>query len=169
MIKVKANQPKLYGAIVQHTQGSVPQRTYQSQERNRGRTTHRRVQVFTPPPDVDPGWQGVGCVVQVARFGTRGSKPYATISYYISSLSPDAKKLVPAIRGHWSIENRLHWVKDVIYKEDSSPQTAGHAPLNLSVLKTWVLTLCRALGYESITEAVDSNRHNLTYLRSICT
>ncbi|NEO44053.1 MAG: ISAs1 family transposase [Moorea sp. SIO4A3] len=108
-------------------------------------------------------------MIQVARFGTRSNQPYSTISYYISSLSPHSKKLVSCIRGHWSIENRRPWVKDVIYSEDTSPQKAGYAPINLSILKTWVLTLIRANGYDSITEFIDSLGHNLTYLLSFCT
>uniref|UniRef100_A0A1D9FW06 Uncharacterized protein n=1 Tax=Moorena producens (strain JHB) TaxID=1454205 RepID=A0A1D9FW06_MOOP1 len=43
------------------------------------------------------------------------------------------------------------------------------APINLSILKTWVLSLIRANGYDSITESIDSLGHNLTYLWSICT
>ncbi|WP_353839156.1 hypothetical protein [Moorena sp. SIO4E2] len=70
-------------------------------------------------------------MIQVARFGTRSNQPYSTISYYISSLSPHSKKLVSCIRDHWSIENRLHWVKDVIYSEDTSPQKAGGCPHQL--------------------------------------
>ena len=71
------------------------------------------------------------------------------------------------IRGHWLIENSLHWggtdgkpaspygvpFKDVIYEEDISPQKAGLAPRNLSLLKTWVLTLLRTHGFDSIKAA----------------
>lgn len=54
----------------------------------------------------------------------------------ISVLYP--KAIADGIRGHWLIENQLHWVKDVILLEDISPQKMGFAPINISLLKTWV-------------------------------
>ena len=76
------------------------------------------------------------------------------ISYYLCSLSPPSRRLADGLRGHWLIENSLHWVKDVIYQEDISPQKAGFAPRNLSLLKTWVLTLLRTHGFDSIKAAI---------------
>ena len=52
----------------------------------------------------------------------------------MSSLSPNHPKLANLIRGHWQIENRLHWVKDVIQLEDNSPQKAVSAPINLFIV-----------------------------------
>jgi len=73
------------------------------------------------------------------------------------------------IRGHWQIKNRLHWVKDVIQLEDKSPQKAGSTPINLSLFKTWVLTLVRLHGYDSLTEAIAHLSHNVGYILSFCT
>lgn len=84
-------------------------------------------------------------------------------------MAPNSRQLELGIRQHWQIENRLHWVKDVVYEEDSSPQKAGMAPINLSLLKTWVLTLLRIHGYDSLTEAISSWSHNLKYILSCCT
>lgn len=95
----------------------------------------------------------MGCVIKVERSGTRGNTPYYRIGYYFSSLAPNSQRLAVGIRQHWQIENRLHWVKDVIYQEDSSPQKADMAPINLSLLKTWVLTLLRIHGYDSLRSA----------------
>jgi predicted transposase YbfD/YdcC len=55
----------------------------------------------------------VGCVIKVERSGTRGKEVYQSISYYLCSLSPSSRRLADGIRGHWLIENSLHWVKDV--------------------------------------------------------
>ena len=65
--------------------------------------------------------------------------------------------------------NSLHWVKDVIYEEDISPQKAGFAPRNLSLLKTWVLTVLRTHGFESMKSAISEISHNIGYLLSFCT
>ncbi len=115
--------------------------------------SYRKVEVFEPPKNLDPQWIGVGSVIKVERSGTRGNESYQRIGYYLCSLSPQSRRLADGIRGHWLIENSLHWVKDVIYDEDISPQKAGLAPRNLSLLKTWVLTLLRVHGFESIKSA----------------
>lgn len=169
LIQVKRNQLSLHGAIEAHSEISPPVQVHQSHEQCRTRITTRQIEVFEPPPDLDPDWQGVGCVIRVKRFGTRGSKPYHSLSYYICSLDARSRQLEAGIRGHWCIENRLHWVKDVIYREDTSPQKSGLAPLNFSLLKTWVLTLLRSLGFDSIRAVADQISHNLPFLLSICT
>ncbi|MFN6483435.1 MULTISPECIES: ISAs1 family transposase [unclassified Nostoc] len=67
--------------------------------------------------------------------GSRGGKPYHDIACYISSLICTAQEFAQGIRGHWGIENRLHWVKDVVLNEDRSTIHLGNAPANLSVLR----------------------------------
>jgi len=61
----------------------------------------------------------------------------------------------------WCHYSRLHWVKDVIFDEDKSPQRAGNAPINLSIIKTWVLSVFRIHGFESIKAAIDQVSHNI--------
>ena len=59
--------------------------------------------------------------IKVERKGYRKDKPYHQIVYYLSSCYQTAKKFSEKIQGHWGIENQLHWVKDVIFAEDTSP------------------------------------------------
>jgi predicted transposase YbfD/YdcC len=56
------------------------------------------------------------------------------IKYYLSSLAPEAEKLARLIRGHWGVENQCHWVLDVVFEEDQSSITEGHAPENLRII-----------------------------------
>ncbi|MCL2020627.1 MAG: ISAs1 family transposase [Betaproteobacteria bacterium] len=63
--------------------------------------------------------------------------------YYLSSLAPDADRLLRAIRAHWSIENRLHWCMDVVFADDQMRARTGHAAHNLAVLKHITLNLIR--------------------------
>ncbi len=82
-------------------------------------------------------------------------------------LPPNSSRLAKFIRQHWHIENRLHWVKDVIFDEDRSKQKSGKAPINFSIMKTWVLSLYRLHGFDSIESAIERFAHNLTALSSL--
>ncbi|MDZ4877543.1 MAG: hypothetical protein CLLPBCKN_006978 [Chroococcidiopsis cubana SAG 39.79] len=90
-------------------------------EKNRGRITCRIVRVFTDVTVIDLDWVGLQSLISVERIGSRHGKPYQQTNYYISSLFTSALEFAQAIRWHWGIENRLHWVKDVIFGEDAAP------------------------------------------------
>ncbi len=169
LVKVKANQPKLYQQIERESKQQIAKQTVEESEKTRNRQSSRKVEVFEPPKNLDPKWIGVGCVIKVERSGTRADEPYQSISYYLCSLPARSSRLAEGIRGHWLIENSLHWVKDVIYEEDVSPQKAGFAPRNLSLLKTWVLTLLRTHGFDSMKSAISEISHNIKYILSFCT
>ena len=55
--------------------------------------------------------------------------------YWLTSLAPEAERLLQLVRGHWGIENQCHWVMDVVYGEDGSRVRSGHAAQNLSLLR----------------------------------
>jgi predicted transposase YbfD/YdcC len=67
-----------------------------------------------------------------------------TDRYYISSAAMSAEEFYRCIRGHWSIENQLHWRLDVVFREDASLVSKDHAPENLNVLRKIALPLLRA-------------------------
>ncbi len=90
--------------------------------------------------------------IKVERYGERDGKEYDNCAYYISSLRENAQTFAQKIRGHWPIENQLHWVKDVIFKEDTLPLTDFQAVSNFSIIQTIALNLFRSLGFLSITE-----------------
>jgi hypothetical protein len=68
VIKVKANQPKLYQQIQQHTQQQEPSQSQTSKERTRDRQSERIIKVFAPPADLDLKWSEVGCVLHSAGY-----------------------------------------------------------------------------------------------------
>ena len=63
--------------------------------------------------------------------------------YYISSLPPETEYIGTAIRGHWGIENQLHWSLDVSFGEDKSKKSTGNAPQNFSLINKMALGLLK--------------------------
>ena len=63
--------------------------------------------------------------------------------YYISSLPLDAKLLAHAVRCHWHVENRLHWVLDVVFHEDLSRLRSGSGPQNMATVRHMAMNLLR--------------------------
>jgi predicted transposase YbfD/YdcC len=63
--------------------------------------------------------------------------------YYISSLEPDAARILEATRAHWEVENKVHWVLDVAFREDESRLRKGNGQENMAALRRWSLNLIR--------------------------
>ena len=84
------------------------------------------------------GLQSVGLVESVRRIGT---KTTTNKRYYLNSFSSDAQLFAHAVRKHWEVENNVHWVLDVTFKEDDCPVHSDHAPENLSQLRKMSLNL----------------------------
>ena len=79
------------------------------------------------------------------------------VTYAISSLPParaPARRLAPALRGHWGIENRVHYVRDVVFDEDRSQVRSGAAPQALAAGRNLAIALLRRAGYPCIAAAV---------------
>ncbi|MDF3055539.1 MAG: transposase family protein [Gammaproteobacteria bacterium] len=89
-------------------------------------------------------WLGLECFIKVESKREVGERVSIESRYYISSLKADAEKLGEAIRGHWRIENSLHWCLDVVFHEDNSRIRTGHAPENIALLRRFALSLLGA-------------------------
>ncbi|NEP28305.1 MAG: ISAs1 family transposase [Moorea sp. SIO3I6] len=161
VIAAKGNQKNLYKQIKLNTQKTQPISVDISREKRSDRLTTRTVSVFDDLRGISDEWIGLACLVKVERIGTRAGKPYQQLAYYISSKCLDAAQFAQGIRGHWGIENRLHWVKDVVLDEDSSRIQFGNAPANLSMIRSLVIAILRYHGYSSITTALRSIAHDL--------
>lgn len=88
-------------------------------------------------------WAGLKSIVMVESVRREQGKPTPQPErrYYISSLAPEASCLANAIRSHWSIENSLHWVLDVAFREDDCRVRTGHGDENLAVIRHLALSL----------------------------
>jgi predicted transposase YbfD/YdcC len=127
-----------------------------TEERCYGRAETRTVDVFDCLEGIASDWIGVSSFVRVHR-ETETKKGVTTeTAYFISSLPSTTKACIfnRGIRGHWQIENGLHYVKDVTFKEDASRIRTGQAPENMSLIRNIVLNILRAHDYQNMAQAV---------------
>lgn len=152
LITLKANQLNLYKHVEEVTKNSQPVSVDCDEDKSHGRHIIRLTSVFNVTHPFNTIWEHIKSYIKVERYGERDKKEYYNSAYYISSLVENAQTFAQKIRGHWKIENQLHWVKDVIFKEDTLPLTDFQAISNLSILQTIALNLFRGLGFLSITK-----------------
>jgi predicted transposase YbfD/YdcC len=88
-------------------------------------------------------WEGLRSVGMVEAVREIGGKKTVERRYYLSSLGLDATQFARAVRGHWGVENSLHWVLDVCLREDQSRARAGYAAENLATLRRLALNLLK--------------------------
>ena len=88
-------------------------------------------------------WEGLRSVALVESVREVKGKQSVERRYYLSSLPVDVAKLARAVRGHWKIENQLHWVLDVVFGEDQSRARTGHAAENLAATRRLAINLLR--------------------------
>jgi predicted transposase YbfD/YdcC len=168
LIAVKGNQPKLYATIQAEFELRSPDSCDDQTETVRDRITQRTVSVLSATADLAAVWTGVQSLIRVERTGVRGTEALHETMFYISSLTADARQLGEWIRAHWHIENRLHWSKDVVLKEDTAPLCSGNAPENMAILRTIAVNLLRLNGFASITQGIRAVAHDLDRLFSFC-
>jgi len=84
----------------------------------------------------------------------------------MSALSLDAAGFAQRLREPWHLEKRLHWVKDVVLKEDQAHLGDGHALTNFAIVRTIALNLLRQHGFDSITQGLRRMAHSIPGLFS---
>jgi predicted transposase YbfD/YdcC len=148
--------------------------THATVEKNHGRIERRRCRAIGDPAylafiDPDRAWPDLRSVVCIESTRRIGDAVSTEARHYLSSLPADAKALSAAIRSHWGIENRLHWVLDLAFHEDSNRANADHAPENLAIIRHIALNLLRSDPSRRI--GLKNSRFKAalsdTYLRSI--
>ena len=87
---------------------------------------------------------GLAAVAKVTASREIDGKSTTASRYYLLSKPLDAARLAEVVRTHWQIENRLHWVLDVVMDEDRSRARKDHAPENLARIRRFALNLLRA-------------------------
>jgi predicted transposase YbfD/YdcC len=158
VLALKGNQPTLHATVVTafaeaHATAvgawqPAEQDAAQTLDAGHGRVERRRYTALSDPDllaclDPTGAWPGLRSVVEVQADRRTAAPPASERRYYLSSLPPDAALLGQAIRAHWGVENRLHWVLDVQFGEDASAVRVGEAAHTFAVLRHLALNLIR--------------------------
>jgi predicted transposase YbfD/YdcC len=151
LLVLKANHGRAFEAVREHFErtcfgrGSGGRPVFDAFDEGHGRLVRRRVFVSPAAKDLEPlcGWPDLSAVLAVETIrGVNGAhKVEAEIRYFLTSCDDDPAVLVQAIRRHWSVENALHWVLDLTFREDDSRVRDRTAARNLALLRKIALNL----------------------------
>ena len=153
LIAVKDNWPNLHGEIERFF--AVPS----NDDLDRHATTdgdHGRIEIRRHVVSHDVAWlstdrrfpgeprfPGLAAIAMVEAEVERGGKTTLARRYYLSSALLDALSFARAVRAHWGVENRLHWVMDVVFHDDLARLRTGHGPENMAIVRHMALNLVR--------------------------
>ena len=153
MLAVKGNQGSLYEDIkdlFDYDQETALASCdyYKTEDKGHGRVEIRECWTISDPEYLGrirnlSDWKDLQTIVMVKSERRIGEKRTSEVRHYISSLDGDAKQALKAVRGHWGIENKVHWVLDVAFREDDSRVRKGNGAQNFAVLRHIALNLLK--------------------------
>lgn len=148
LMALKDNQPILCGLVESVFKAGRPLSVYSSEEKGHGRLEFRECSVLDTGLLEQEGmyepWPGLKRIIKMRRERTVDGVKSSETTYYLSSEEKDdASYYSGRIRGHWGIENRLHWHLDVTFKEDQCRARTGNGAVNLSAMRKYALELLK--------------------------
>lgn len=156
VLALKTNQPQTYDAVetffaeaVREDWRDVVHEHLVTEDAGHGRLETRRYWTSADPALLaylgreTEHWPALGCVGMVERVRATETGTRRETSYYLSSLDGTVETFARAVRSHWGIENREHWVLDMAFREDESRVRTGDAAENVGVLRRIALNLIR--------------------------
>jgi predicted transposase YbfD/YdcC len=155
ILALKDNQPTLAADVAllfqdchQSRPGSYQADHARTIEKGHGRIETRDCWTIAGPAVLAPlrrseAWVGLQSVIEVQAERQLPDERTAATRYYLSSLSGNADQALRATRTHWQVENRLHWVLDVAFREDDSRVRVDHGPENFAILRRLALNLLK--------------------------
>jgi predicted transposase YbfD/YdcC len=153
LLAVKENQPHLYedigrsfDEVLEHGEPGADFTECQTEEIRGGRRETRTCCVITDPRGIRDArlWAGLTAIVMVISHREVDGEASDEIRYFIGSAAGTAEDYLRWARGHWGIENSLHWVLDVCFREDEQRHWAGNSAQNLAWLRKMALCLLKA-------------------------
>lgn len=165
LLAVKENQPTLHAAMSEAfdkaaTGASIPTSVAIDDTVGNGRVERRRIVTMAAPPLPElERWDGLKSFVLIESERRTDEAVTFEHRYYITDLPhDDPKRLGAYVRGHWSVENQLHWQLDVAFREDASQVSVGHGPESLSTLRKIALTMVTRMPSRKNGVAVSRKR-----------
>jgi len=156
VLQLKGNHPNLFEAVqnaftdrfdADPSQTEVlPMSVFEfAEESGHGRKEKRTVYALDVPSDLagKDEWADLRKIILVYRERRVGEKTSEEFSYHLSNHDADAEEFGRIIRLHWGIENSLHWVLDVTFKEDANREKTGHGPNNMGLLRRLIVSLLK--------------------------
>ena len=170
VLAVKLNQPELHADVTAFLDNSIANRWvdyhgepiehshFETRDADHGRIETRRYWCTADLSLVHGKalWSALRSIAVVEAERIVDGKASVHRRYYISSLPPDAKLIAHAIRQHWGIENSLHWVLDMSFREDESRTRRDNAPANMATLRHVAINMLRA--EKSIKRSINRKR-----------
>ena len=156
-LAVKDNQPTTHQEIAAHFTKCVETdfrnddgsqfdvRRTSTNEKGHGRIEHRDYYLCRVPETITTArrWKGLKAIGTSINLTERNGEEHNSVRYYLLSRYVSAGKFAEAVRGHWGIENSLHWQLDVTFGEDQSRVRKGDADQDLSLLRWTALSLLK--------------------------
>lgn len=153
VLALKDNQPLLSEAVQKYfadahdTQSIAAEaRSHSTFDRGHGRLETRHYYHAPIPKRIQhlfADWPSAKTIGQAINIVVRDGKESCDVRYFISSLQLGVKKFARAVRGHWAIENKLHWTLDVTFNEDQSRIRKDHGAENFALLRRFVLSIIK--------------------------
>jgi len=148
ILAVKANQEQLYQDIKDEFKFGENIQIDLSQGLDHGRIETRTCSLITDFQFIEEKnkWKNLKTIVRIEsirEFKNSNKHKETATRYYISSLEAKPEDFQKAIRSHWAIENKLHWILDVAFSEDASRKRTGNSPQNFSILNKIALNLLK--------------------------
>lgn len=143
LLAVKANQGNLSEEVTEVFEFSPIKETVETHEKGHGREEIRNCQILSASDTLSPNllaeWVGIKTLVKIEETRIIKGVSQTESRYYISSEEENATYYNNLVRGHWGIENQLHWHLDVTFNEDACRARKGNAPQNLNILRKLAL------------------------------
>ena len=152
LLAVKANQPTLRKEMEGAFAAATAIETFVDHDKGHGRIEQRTVGVIREVDWLDgerrfPGELRLPHAATLIRVQSRAElsdRSRLETRYYISSARLSAKQAAEAVRGHWGIENQLHWTLNVVFAEDQSRLRKGHGARNMAVVRHFAINMVRS-------------------------
>lgn len=148
VLALKENQATLHELVRHHFALAANDPSHRTVDKDHGRLEVRQCRVTDAPAvlawlDPEQTWPGLRSIAAVTGERRIGEACTSETRYSLTSLPADPVRIGRAVRAHWGIENRLHWVLDLAFREDESRIRTGHAAENVAVVRRLALTLLR--------------------------